>query len=617
MNRTLAGRLLPILFIIAAFALHLRLAASPEGALGAHRLLDTDSYTRLLRVEQLWQGTGWWDNLVMRMGAPDGMPLHWTRPLDLLILGPAMIAAALGVTKAQALWWSGMLICPLLHGFACLLAVWAARALWSREVSWFAAIVMLAQPIVLAYGGVGRADHHVLILLFAVVAIGAALRAVFDPDRHAMAWLAGLAGALGVWTGPEALLVVVPVLAAFGLLFVAGRGEGAVLAAQGLRIAIGFTAGIGLALLIDVAPSHWLTVEHDRVSIVHLALGVAIAFVFAGCILADRLMPHRRATLARSWTRRAVAGAVLSLVAVAALAALFPGFEKASLAFSDPAMQAVIGRVKEMQPFDLRRGGGWLDIASQVGGITLVAIYLPVALWRAPAGPARRALLLLAVTGVMTLVAGLQFRRFIVEFAALGAVASVGLLASAARALEGLRPLPRVAGLVLVTLGITLGLPVAGSMLKAREPEKVAECDPSVLIAALDDLRSPALRGAADPILLSDDINGGPRIAYETAFRTVAGPYHRGSAALRDSIAVFSETDPEAIQAILRRRQIDYIAVCLTGAGGILRQFQPGELGQGLAAGKVPNYLEIVTIRPDLGQSLGLFRVRSPIETPR
>ncbi|MFZ2868633.1 hypothetical protein, partial [Zavarzinia sp.] len=314
------------------------------------------------------------------------------------------------------------------------------------------------------------------------------------------------------------------------------------------------------------------------------------------------------------WPRRAATGAVLSLVALAALATLFPGFEKASLAFSDPVMQTVIGRVKEMQPFDLGRAEGWLDFVTQGGGIALVVFYLPIALWRTPPGPGRRALVVLLVTALLTLAAGLQFRRFIIEFAAVGAVASVGLLASTARSLDGLRLLPRVAGLVLVTLGMTLGLPVIGSMLQARDREKVAECDPSRLVAALDDIRPPALRGADDPIVLSDDINIGPRVAYETAFRTVAGPYHRGSAALGDSIAFFSGADPEAI---LRRRQVDYVAVCLVGAGGILRQVQPGGLGRDLAAGKVPDYLVSVTIRPDLAQSLALFEVRRAIETPR
>lgn len=617
MNRSFASRLLPFLFILAALALHLRLAAGPDGALGAHRLLDTDSYTRLLRVEQLWQGGGWWDNTVTRMGAPEGMPLHWTRPLDLLILGPAVAAATLGVSEPQALWWSGMLICPVLHAIACLLAVWAARAVWSREVSWFAGIVLLAQPIVLAYGGVGRADHHVLILLCAVILVGAALRAAMVTDRHAMAWLAGAAGALGVWTGPEALLVLVPVLAAFGLLFVTGNRDGAALAAQGLRIAAGFTAGIAVALAVDVAPARWLTAEHDRVSIVHLALGLALMFVFAGSLLLDRLSFGPAGTDRRPMWRRLVFGALLSAAALGALALAFPGFEKASLSFTDPEMQAVIGRIKEMQPFDLRQVTGWSDLLTQVGGIIVAGIYLPLALIGKGDGPDRRAITILAVTALITLVAGLEFRRFIVEFAAVGAVASAGLLASLAVPLARLRPLARAAGLILITLGMTLMVPLAGLALPGREQAKREACDLSQLVAALDGIRPAGLHGPADPIVLSDDINAGPRIAYETAFRTVAGPYHRGSAALHDALAVFSATDPDAALAALRRRRVDYVAVCLVGAGGILRRLHPGYLGQHLSAADAPDFLEFVPIQSNLVQSLALFRVRAAIETPR
>ncbi|PWR18637.1 hypothetical protein [Zavarzinia aquatilis] len=616
MNRTFAGRLLPFLFILAALALHLRLAGGPDGAIGAHRLLDTDSYTRLLRVEQLWQGGGWWDNTVTRMGAPEGMPLHWTRPLDLLILGPAMVAAALGVPQPQALWWSGMLICPVLHIIACLLAVWAARALWSREVSWFAGIMLLAQPIVLAYGAVGRADHHVLILLCAVVLLGAALRAAMSVERHGMALLAGAAGALGVWVGPEALLVVVPILAAFGLLFVAGRDEGAALAAQGLRIAIGFTGGIALALAVDVEPARWLTAEHDRVSIVHLGLGLAMTFVFAGSLLLDRLLVRRTSEKRRVW-RRIVVGALFSVVALAALALAFPGFEKASLSFTDPDMQAVIGRIKEMQPFDLRQVVGWSDLLSQVGGIALTVLWLPFALVGKGEGPARRAIVVLLATALMTLVAGLEFRRFIVEFAAAGTVASAGLLAAAGRVLAGLRWLPRIAGLALVTLGMALIVPLAGLALPGREQVRREACDLSQLVAALNGVRSPELQGPDDPIVLSDDINAGPRIAYETAFRTVAGPYHRGSASLHDALAVFSATDPQAVLTVLRRRDVDYIAVCLVAGGGILRRLDPGYLNGHLLAANAPEFLEFVPIQSNLVQSLALFRVRPAIETPR
>lgn len=617
MKPTLAGRLLPFLFFIAALALHLRLAAGPEGAIGGHQLLDTDSYTRLMRVEQLWQGTGWYDNVVQRMGAPEGMPLHWTRPLDLLILGPAMLAATLGVPPADALWWSGVLICPVLHIIACLLAVWAARALWPGPESWFAAVILLAQPVVLAYGAAGRADHHVLILLLGVVLVGAALRAVLDPGRRLLAWGAGWAGAGAVWVGPEGLLLVVPALAAFGLLFVFDRRGGGAMAGQGLRLAAGYALGIALAFVVDVAPEHWTVIEHDRLSIVHVGLGLAFVFVFGGCRLAFHLPWLREGKPLRVAAARALAGGALSLVGILGLALAFPGFERASLAFTDPLMQRVIGRVTEMQPFRLDGAAGWFDLARQGGGIVVAVIYLALAPWRAGPGPRRRALVLLALMAVATLAAGLSFRRFLVEYAAVAAIGLVGLAVAAAASLAALRAVPRIAGLVLLTLGLTVGVPAAGMMMKARNASDAGRCDGRGLIAALATVRAPGVRGPSDPILLSDDINIGPRVAFESAFRVVAAPYHRGIAPLGDAEAVFAATRDEDALAILRRRGIGYIALCLEGGGGILRRIAPGGFGDRLAAGNLPSFLKRLQNTTKMDQSFALFEMESAIETPR
>ena len=286
MRTTPVSRLLPFAFLAVALVLHLRLATAPGGALATASLLDTDSYTRLLRVIQLWQGGGWFDNVVYRLGAPEGMPLHWTRPLDLLIMGPAALLRGFGLADGPALWWAAMFVCPALHALSCLVAVWAARALWPRDAAWFAALVLLAQESVLGYGAVGRADHHVLILLLGVAAIGALLRAAIDPGARRMALAGGVFGGLGLWIGPEALIILVPALAAFGLIFVFDEADGLAMVRQGLRASIGFTVAVALALAIDVAPSAYLTAQSDRVSILHLVLGLAMMInVFMGTLI--------------------------------------------------------------------------------------------------------------------------------------------------------------------------------------------------------------------------------------------------------------------------------------------------------------------------------------------
>ena len=49
-------------------------------------LKGPDSYMRLVRVDALWSGGGWFDNLIVDSNVPLGDTLHWTRPFDVLIL---------------------------------------------------------------------------------------------------------------------------------------------------------------------------------------------------------------------------------------------------------------------------------------------------------------------------------------------------------------------------------------------------------------------------------------------------------------------------------------------------------------------------------------------------
>ena len=56
-------------------------------------LIDPDGYMRLTRVAQLWHEGNWFDSLVTRIGPPEGLILHWSRPFDLLLLLGAWLAS--------------------------------------------------------------------------------------------------------------------------------------------------------------------------------------------------------------------------------------------------------------------------------------------------------------------------------------------------------------------------------------------------------------------------------------------------------------------------------------------------------------------------------------------
>ena len=69
--------LLIITFLLAA---QIALIVSGITPVATGRLVDTDSYMWLMRVEGLLDGTGWFNHDVPRMNTPFGDVLNWSRP---------------------------------------------------------------------------------------------------------------------------------------------------------------------------------------------------------------------------------------------------------------------------------------------------------------------------------------------------------------------------------------------------------------------------------------------------------------------------------------------------------------------------------------------------------
>jgi hypothetical protein len=413
-----------------------------------------------------------------------------------------------------------------------------------------------------------------------------------------------------VWVSPEALLVAAPVLAAFGVLWVAegARGlpaAGGSAAAQGLRASLGFALVVAAAVACEHPPSAWLDGEYDKVSAQHVLLGVLAVAVFgaAGRIAGG---PARRTALGG-----AAAGGAAGLLLLFRPQALH-----ASLASVDGAAAAhFISMVSEMRPIDLSSIRGLLGdapVALAAAPAALLTFALAAPGWRREGRLAAAVPLALALAAALP--ATLLHRRFAIDLAAPACLLAAGL---PVLALGLRRPKLRLAAAVL-GMAAAFGTPFLALLgAAATGPERettpqvaVAEEDGGVAALAALGRRDPpmAARGAADPVLLANSINSGPELAWRTPFRLVGAPYHRGGDAIADTFAFFGAADDAAARAVAERRRASMVLLCApwldeAAAGASL-------LGR-LRRGEAPGWLAPVPL-PGAPAGVRLFAVRPP-----
>lgn len=585
--------------LIAAFVLHGAFGyQSPILAQGG--LLDTDAYMRLVRVEELWQTGAWYQTVTAKLGAPDGLSLHWTRPLDLIILFPALLLNLLGLSFHHSVYWVGVVVSPVLHTLACIGAAWAAKPLFPQHGAWrLAALILLLNGAALGYSLAGRPDHHVLSLLCTVMAAGYLIRAAMTPARRRPALLAGIWAGAGIWVTPEAMLTLAPALIGFGLLWLGAR-DGRQWAQLGYRFGLGLMAIVALAVAVEQPPSAWLAAEYDKVSILHLAIA-------AGVVIDFRLAM----TIPWQGWRRVGLAVIIAIGTAALLAALFPRFYLGPLGnISADAAAVFMDDVREMRalwPTDRENTVRFTRvIGNSLAAIPAIAYFL----WIRRGESSWPPILLLSLSYALALIGALLHARLAVPLSALGAILGCGSFAMLCN-LAGDRGYPtrlgtRLAGYFIVAFGIQFYSLVPQP---AEATEKEERCDVASLAEWLN-VEQPARGPGNDaPIVLTDSINYSPALAYRTPYRFVGGPYHRGIDDVADMFTAMISSEDDVSREIARRRTVDLVLICVKGAPRPVRESGPQSLYYRLQKNDVPDWLAPVPMSPEAESEFRLFAV--------
>jgi len=578
-------------------------------------LVDSDGYARLVRIQRLVETGGWFDSTLPRANWPYGGSLHWTRPLDVVLIALALpLAAVTGFAKA--LYWAGVLVGPLLHGLTAVAVMWAARPLIGATGAVIAGALTAIQFGILGYATVGHADHHVLIGLIAALALGVTIRALMetgvqtgkeDANRHALA--AGLVLAAGVWVGTEMQVTAGLCLGVMGLRW---AFEGEAWLERNRRLALGLALGLAAAMAVERGPG-FFDVQYDRISIVHLALA-ALVLAFWGCVgaLGDRL---------QSVGSRLGAGIAAGGVIAAVMAALFPKVLVSPLKDADPVLLGIFDTVAEYAP--MSDASHFLVYA----GAVLVA--LPWAAWRVkgdwPESKAWAWLLIAMALAVYTVFA-VNWIRWSLYVGLFSAVALAGLMVRADGAVNRRFTFPartpvKAAALVAIAVGpFLLGMagiarPGGG---QGASIEVKGDPRPCPIQAMAGFLNKPPWGESPRTVLTS--ANDGAEILYRTRHRVIGTLHHPNARAILDSVRIFaSDGDGEGgdeTPSLVRQRRIDLVLLCRHAGGGAYRKDAARSLYQRLKENDPPRWLRPVALPEPLGRGFLLFEVTAKSGTP-
>ncbi len=578
-------------------------------------LIDPDGYMRLARVAQLWQDGNWFDSLITRIGPPDGLTLHWTRPFDLLLLLGALLASPLLGFEAGLYWW-GVVLGPLLQVATVIALLWAAAPLLPRLWRCLLAFLFVPQPAIFGAFAVGRPDHHGVQILLLVLLIGLTLRLIFDPARTRAAIWAGAVSALAVWISVESILPVVLSIAALGLAWL--FGEPRTLRALVIHAASALVAVL-VALLVERGGGAFDSIVSDRLSLAHVAIfAVNLAFWLAMAGVSRR----------GGGGNLAVRGAAAAFGALSGLALLWlalPGLFANPINNGDALYLAKhMVHIEELQPlikFPDSLDGNWARAVTRpllwLGLALIAGPWLIYRIWVVPTGQGgaeRLAWIYLGLGAAVFLPLAARQARWafypevflLIPYAAVAGTFLDRVAARTSQLVIGvLRPL------VVVTLCAWFYVPA--SLLNTAPQSSAAirsasSCPIRELAPLLED---PAGLGAAPKTILAL-IDFGPELLYRTQHSVLSIPNHRNQPGFAAGYRIMTASNFAAAERGLRAAGVDLVLVCPNSVEDWFYNTESDAttLSQALQAGEPPSYLSQIALPAPLNGQFKLYALR-------
>ncbi|MCZ6587369.1 MAG: hypothetical protein O7B24_05425 [Alphaproteobacteria bacterium] len=565
-------------------------------------LFDSDAYMRLLRVVDLHAHGRWYDAQSLRTNAPFGETLHWTRPLDTILLAGALLGSAVtDFRDALEVW--GKYISPVMLLLVVVVWRYGTRGVLSNRGFMISIALLPLLPLFDLAFAVGRPDHHSLLNLLFVGGLVMMFRIVTETTSPRLALAAGALSGFAIWISVEAMAATAYFAAALTLFWV-WRGHPYL--SRTVLFVVGLFAAITIALLIERPPSDWSMPVYKTISVVHWFLA-AVGMASWVCIAAVAKKIGGDGGVGRRFAA-ALAGALIPALAVALV---FPRFYFGPLADFDAAvLSQLYSEITESQPLlPITRERAFL-IVDQLGPVFFAVLYV---LYRLRRGDrTERQLMALLLLGFVCFVP-LAFA--VVRWSVYAQALAWLPWTLAALALLDAEPRLTIAGrriaLRMPAVAIFLTAPALLALAITPAPPSHAaaggvRCDWPQMAAYLS--QRHATENGNEQLLFTDLIPG-PALVWTTPYNVVGAPYGNAQS-LNDTFGFFGAGDDVIPREIVSRRNVDLVLVC---RGSEERRYhdKPGidSMFARLSDGAAPAWLEPVRLPDHLSSAFRLYRV--------
>lgn len=532
--------------------------------------VDADDLMRLLEVRDLMAGQSWFDLTQYRLDPPVGLPMHWSRLVDIpLLLFMAPLKPLIGQKAAEMI---AVTAVPLLTLGATMAALLTAirRTIGTDPLAAILAPFMLVvAPAVLIQIFPTRIDHHGWQICLGTLAFAALL----DPRPRRSGLIAGAATAAFLAISLEGLPYAVAEAGALALLWTFGR-ESSIRVTAFLQMLAGFS----IACFVLTAPYlRWTTSACDVVKPAHLIVFTLAAIGMLGVVRLSR---------GRNWRARLAGLALLGIGCGIVFALLAPNCLGSPFGAMDPLVRHFwYDNVIEGLPIWRQSPlGATTMIAFPIVGLTGAILRLRTI----TAPERRRRWLLVVLLGCATLVTGALVRRAagLSNVVAIpGAFVILQYLRVRVEAID--RPLFRIPLAAAMIFAVSPLAPVWAVSLVAPDLDGAKIpiignnlCDWRCGMRTIDRL---------PPATMFTDIDLAPRLIAMTHHKAYAGGYHRLEGPLHRTIKALISSD-EVARGIICDPRFDYVLIA-PGEGRIYRHAAPDGFMAHLLAGRTPVWL--------------------------